>query len=196
MKRRLFTAEQACRLAKILKSRFQYWNRTHVFDPTPLEGSFSAFRRVYSFRDIVGLRTVTLLRDTYHADLDDLREVERRLKTTPDAGWSTVVFRLGEDGQIYFDDPTTGATVAVSPTGQTSLFRMKAVIRSVERQLVLLNRRTKRQIGKIERNRYVMNNASVVAGTPSLRRQSRISMRMIHCLTDRSRVPPSKRSRR
>jgi uncharacterized protein (DUF433 family) len=161
----LFTAEQTRRLSKISDAQLRYWNKTKVFRPETIEGSFGPFRRVYSFRDVVGLRTVSILRNTYDVDLDDLREVERRLKLSSDASWSTVVFRVGEDHRIYFDDPSTGATVAISPVGQVSLFRMAAVIKSVERQLVLLNRRTKKQIGRVERKRSIMSNAPVIAGT-------------------------------
>jgi uncharacterized protein (DUF433 family) len=161
----LYSGKQVCRLARISVTQLRYWYRTRVFQPETIDGETGAFRRVYSFRDVVGLRTISTLRNQHHVKLDDLREVERRLKATPEAAWSDLVFYLGRDGKIYFDDPRSGKRVALHPVGQVSLFPMVAVIRSVERQLALLNRRTKRQIGKIEQNRNVMRAASVIAGT-------------------------------
>jgi uncharacterized protein (DUF433 family) len=165
MKLGVYSADQVCRLAKISDTQLRYWYDTRVFRPQPISGAYGAFRRAYSFRDVVGLRTISLLRNTHRVHLDDLREVEKRLKDTPDRDWSNVVFYVGEDRRIYFTDPTTGATVSINPLGQASLFRMRTVIKSVERQLVLMNRRTRNQIGKIDRSRYVLRNASVVAGT-------------------------------
>lgn len=146
-------------------TQLRYWYKTAVFRPEIIEGETGAFKRAYTFHDIVGLRTVSILRNKYHAKLDNLREVERRLKSTPDIDWFNVVFYIGQGGKIYFDDPTTDTRVAIEPIGQTSLFKVVTVIRNVERELVLMNRRTKRQIGKIEQSRLVMRAAPVVAGT-------------------------------
>jgi uncharacterized protein (DUF433 family) len=165
MKLGFFSAEQTCRLAKISRSQLRHWYDTKVFRPQVIEGQTGAFRHVYSFRDVVGLRTISILRNTHRVALKDIRQIEQRLKSTPAAEWSTTVFYVGEGGRVYFEDPQTGETVAVNPIGQTSLFRMRTVIRHVEQQLALMNRRTKRQIGRVTNSRYVMHNASVIAGT-------------------------------
>lgn len=165
MKLGLYSGEQVCRLAKISPTQLRYWYKTAVFRPETIEGETGSFKRAYSFHDIVGLRTISILRNQHHVKLDNLREVERRLKSTPDTDWSNVVFYIGQGGKIYFDDPTTGTRMAIEPIGQISLFKVVTVIRSVEGELVLMNRRTKRQIGKIEQSRLVMRAAPVVAGT-------------------------------
>jgi uncharacterized protein (DUF433 family) len=161
----LYSAAQTCRLAKISEGRLSYWYRTKVFRPQTNSRNFGPFRRVYSFRDVVGLRTITILRDVHHVHLDDIREIERRLKGTPDAEWSKLVFYIGQDKRVYFEEPTTKTTVAISPLGQTSLFEVRLVILQVERQLVLMNRRTKAQVGKVTNSRFVLHNASIIAGT-------------------------------
>lgn len=161
----LFSADQVCRLAKISETQLRYWYQTNVFRPERLEKAYGPYHRVYSFRDVVGLRAIGILRNVYHVNLEDLRTVEARLKGTPDAGWSNVVFYVGEDRHVYFPDPKTGEMIAVTPTGQTSLFRMRAVITNVEKRLVRMNRRTKKQIGHIDHHRFIMRNASVIAGT-------------------------------
>ncbi len=165
MKLGFFSAEQVCRLAQISDTQLRYWYRTNVFRPQRLKGPLGNFQQAYSFRDVVGLRTISILRNDNNVALKDLREIERKLKETPDADWSNVTFCIGEDGRIHFRDPKSGAAESVNPLGKASLFRMRTVINSVEKQLELMNRRTERQIGKIDRNRFIMRNASVVAGT-------------------------------
>ena len=164
MKLGIFSGEQARRLAKISVTQLRYWSDTDVIRPETVEGS-GPFRHVYTFRDVVGLRTLSILRNEHGVELEALREVARRLRSTPDASWANTVFYLGDDGLIYFDDPTTTARVSVQKIGQVSLFRVDAVIRSVEQQLRLLNRRTAKQIGKVEQSRYILRNKPVIAGT-------------------------------
>jgi len=165
MKLGFFSAEQVCHLARISETQLRYWHQTKVFRPRRLADPLGPFRQAYSFRDIVGLRTISILRNDHNVALKDIREIEKRLKETPNADWSNVTFYIGEDGRIYFKDPKTRAALSVKPVGQTSLFRMRTVIESVEKQLKLMNRRTKLQIGKVDRNRYIMRNAPVIAGT-------------------------------
>jgi uncharacterized protein (DUF433 family) len=161
----VFSAEQVCRLAKISETQLRYWHRTNVFRPQRLADPLGPFRQAYSFRDVVGLRTVSILRNEYELPLKRIRDVEKKLKETSDADWSNVSFYIGEAGGIYFIDPKRKSPTSVHPIGQAPLFRMRTMIRGVEKQLKLMNRRTRSQIGKIDRSRYIMRNVPVIAGT-------------------------------
>lgn len=163
MKLGVFSAAQVCRLAKISDAQLRYWNKTKVFQPQILEGA-GPFRRVYSFRDVVGLKTVSILRNKYQVDLKDLRIIEEKLKDTS-IDWSSLVFYVGEDRRIYFRDPSSGDTVATHPMGQRPLLKMQAIARGIEKNLIRMQKRTAREIGKIDHNRYVLHNATVIAGT-------------------------------
>jgi len=159
-----FNAEQVCRLAKISATQLRYWHETKVFEPTVLDGA-GAFRHVYSFRDVVGLRTISILRNKYGVDLEDIRLIEQKLKTLPESDWSNLMFYVGQDHRIYFKDPKSGDTIATNPMGQRPPFRMRAIARGVEKNLARIHRRTPKEIGKIERGRFVMRNDTVIAGT-------------------------------
>jgi uncharacterized protein (DUF433 family) len=163
MKLGFFSASQVCRLAKISESQLRYWHKTKVFQPQPLEGS-GPFRRVYTFRDVVGLKTVSILRNKYSVELNDLRVIEEKLKDAT-IDWSSLVFYIGEDRRIYFRDPANGDTVATHPMGQRPLLKMQAIARGIEKNLVRMQKRTVKQIGKIDQNRYILQNAMVIAGT-------------------------------
>ena len=164
MKLGFFTAEQVCRLAKTSDPQLRYWNQTKVFTPQAAKGA-GPYRRICTFRDIVGLRAISILRNKYNVGLNDLRKIEHRLKAAGDADWSNLRFYVGEDAHVYFVDPESGDTLAVHPIGQKPLFKMQAIARGIEKNLARMNKRTSRQIGKIDQNRYVLQNSMVIAGT-------------------------------
>ena len=172
----LFTSDQVCSLCGISSRQLGYWNRTGFFKPRLAEGERRPFNRIYSFRDVVGLRTIGQLRNRYHVPLTDLRRISDELKSTPDSDWSKLVFfedPIAEErksgkprrGRVYFRHPQSGEIVASSPLNQRPLFEMREVIKNVERSLSRLNRRKPEQIGKIDQNRYVVRNEPVIAGT-------------------------------
>lgn len=162
----LFTADQVCTLCGVSPRQLAHWDDTGFFKPKYADKKRHAFNRIYSFRDVVGLRTVGLLRNKYKVPLTpDLRQISEELKKTPDADWSTLVFYRDPIGKIYFVHPGTGELVGTRPHGQRPLFKMSEIIRKVEQNLERMNRRKPRQIGKIDRNRFIAQNADVIAGT-------------------------------
>jgi uncharacterized protein (DUF433 family) len=154
----LFTAEQTCRLAQISIEQLRYWDKTKVFRPSqsPRNG---AFHRLYTFRDVVGLRLVSVLQNQYRANLEDLRDIAKRLKSVPDKNWSNLIFQIEGDGKVHFHAHSSASN------GQGSLLPIREMISGIEKRLAQMNRRTKEQVGKVQRSRYVMRNAPVIAGT-------------------------------
>lgn len=162
MKLGLFNREQVRRLCEISDSQLRYWEKTNVFQPEVFEGA-GPYRRLYSFRDLVGLRTISMLHNKHNVALDDLRLIEKKVKKSRGSDWSKLVFYLGEDKRVYFVDE--GQTVAVNPMGQRPLFKMETIARGVEESLARMRKRDQSQIGKVARNRYILQNSSFVAGT-------------------------------
>ena len=165
MKLGLFTADQVCTLCHISARQLSHWNRTGFFKPRYADEEQRPFNRIYSFRDVVGLRTIGILRNKHHVPLKELRRIGEELKGTPEGDWSKLVCYLDPTNHIYFEHPRTGELVSPSPLGQRPLFQMSKVIRNVERELARMNRRKPRQIGKIDQNRFVARNEPVIAGT-------------------------------
>jgi uncharacterized protein (DUF433 family) len=162
----LFTADQVCALCGVSHRQLAYWDKTGFFSPRYANDEKRPFNRIYSFRDVVCLRTIGLLRNKYHVPLTpDLRHIAKELKKIPDADWAQLVFFKDPAGRVYFRHPASGEILATSPVGQRPLFRMRAVIRHVERNLSQMNDRKPRQIGRIEQHRYVVRNEPTIAGT-------------------------------
>ncbi|MBA3667402.1 MAG: MerR family transcriptional regulator [Sphingomonas sp.] len=58
-----FDEDHASRLTRLSISRLRYWAKTGFFAPSYIEESAAApYSRFYSFRDIVALRTLEMLR--------------------------------------------------------------------------------------------------------------------------------------
>lgn len=70
-----FTADQVCQLTELTKRQLGYWDRTAFFPPHYADGNRRRpFSRIYDFRDVVGLRTLALLRNKHNVPLQQLRK--------------------------------------------------------------------------------------------------------------------------
>lgn len=163
-----FSAHQVSRLTHLSLGQLRYWDQTDFFSPEYASGyRRGAFSRVYSFRDLVGLYTLSLLRKKYHFSLQELRRVAgylRRFHSTP---WSGLAFYLS-GGDVFFRDPDNpDSFIGARPLSQTpmSILEMEKIVNEVEGKARKLRQRSRRQVGQVERNRYVVHNAPVLAGT-------------------------------
>src|SRR5919198_170047 len=58
-----FSSDQVCRLRDLSPRQVRYWDETRFFSPEYAPGyARAAYSRVYSFRDVVGLSAIGLLR--------------------------------------------------------------------------------------------------------------------------------------
>ncbi|HEX9903523.1 MAG TPA: MerR family transcriptional regulator, partial [Propylenella sp.] len=89
---RAFSAEHVTRLTGLSKGQLRYWDRTGFFRPRfAFEDRSKAFSRIYSFRDLVGLRTLALLRKEHKVSLQHLRKVAEKLSHLKESLWSETV---------------------------------------------------------------------------------------------------------
>jgi uncharacterized protein (DUF433 family) len=165
-----FTVEHAARATGVSERRIRYWDRTGVLSPSILNdaGAHHAYNRIYSFRDLVGLKALGQLRDRFDLPLQRLRAVGAYLKERYDAPWSELKFSVlgrGRFAEILFRDSETGVMESASRPGQTVLFEVEPVAREVERDVRQLNQRSPDQYGVVTQNRYVLSNKPVLAGT-------------------------------
>src|ERR1039458_5222204 len=77
---RAFSANHVVRLTGLSHTQLRYWDDTGFFRPRyALENRRSPFSRVYSFQDVVGLRTLNHLRKVHKISLQHVRKVARQL---------------------------------------------------------------------------------------------------------------------
>lgn len=159
-----FTAEHVCRLTGLTPRQLRYWDRTGFFSPTLVDDHRQrAFGRIYSFRDLVGLRTIAKLRKKM--PLQALRKLGAWLKERHEEPWSSL--RFAWNGRhVVFMDPQSGTPTEPRGSGQKVLsIALEPIANEMSRAAEGLRKRRRDQLGQIVRNRYVVHNAWVIAGT-------------------------------
>lgn len=161
-----FTADQVAGLSGMSRGRLRYWEQTGTFQPTYVETHETGpYRRIYSFRDLVNLRAMARLRLEFDVELQELRNVTTYLKKHRDVPWSELAVRV-YGKHLVFRDPETGQWMSAKPVGQLVFELAFADVRNEsEREARRLMRRSEDQYGEISRNRNVMSNRWVFAGT-------------------------------
>jgi uncharacterized protein (DUF433 family) len=163
---RAFSAEHVHQLTGLSHAQLRYWDRTGFFNPTYADGERrSPHSRVYSFRDLVGLRTIALLRNHHHKPLQTLRKVGQLLKRHHETPWSSLVlFVAGKN--VYFQEPNSDVVRdAVAGSQEAIRVDLKMVGEDLRNAANKLRDRTPNEYGKVERRRYVLHNQWIIKGT-------------------------------
>lgn len=159
-----FSAENVSRLTGLSTHQLAYWDRLGFFSPEYSdETRQSAYSRIYSFRDVVGLKTVALLRKKYGVSFQRLRKFAERLHNYDSSLWARAqVFMLG--CEFYVGQPEEA--VAENSDGQLApVVLLEDVISDVRAGIDVLRQRDRDQIGQIQKSRYVARNAATIEGT-------------------------------
>lgn len=155
-----FTPEQACRVSGLSKRQLSYWDKTGLFHPKFADDA-PRHSRMYSFRDVVGLRTIAMLRE--HLPLQELRRVGEWLHARYDEPWAELQFTVVGRKVIFEGDD---GVPRVAGTDQVAIrVMLSEVANDTERASIELLGRRPDQIGAIVRNRTIQHNSWVVDGT-------------------------------
>jgi uncharacterized protein (DUF433 family) len=158
------SADHMERLTGLSPRQLAYWDKTGFFKPEyASENRRLPNSRVYSFRDAVGLRTISVLLNAHKVSLTHLKVVAKKLTAYTDRPWSELRLRVW-NRQVQFDEPETGATRDVI-LGQYVLLPIIDVIHEVEQRVEKLKVRDQLSIGHFEKHRYISHNRLVIAGT-------------------------------
>lgn len=159
-----FSVDHAARVTGLSKSRLTRWDKLGFFPPEHLDedDKGNPYSRVYSFRDLVGLRTLAVLTTIYRVPLREIRKAASELSKRSDRPWAEIPLAVLK-GKVVFD-------LDASPRDADGQFAGKhvplpAIAEEVTNLSQLLRKRDKSQIGHTERHRFVAHNAEVIAGT-------------------------------
>jgi uncharacterized protein (DUF433 family) len=163
-----FSTASAARLTGLSEDRVRYWAETGVLSPSLSNEPDIPFGRVYAFRDLVGLRTLALLRDCHQFSLQQLRQIGRQLAEQYQEPWSTLRFYVAGD-RLLFSDAERDALVATEPPGQTLFQEIALDLDAVATDLSAATRRVRERRsedrGQVTQQRNVVQNQPVVKGT-------------------------------
>lgn len=160
-----FSEEHVERITGLTRGRLRYWARTGFFVPSYAEGNGRPqFSRFYSFKDIVALRTLEMLRVQNGVPLQHLRKCAETLSHLKDELWTkTVLYVVAR--KVVFENPETGAPEEVV-SGQYLLgVPLLSVMRDTAADVFNLSARRQSQRGHVGRSRAISHNSWVVSGT-------------------------------
>ncbi len=159
-----FSEDHVERLTGLSKGQLRAWDRAGFFAPHfAYEDRHVPYSPVYSFQDVVGLRTIAVLMRDYRVSLQQLRKVAQELVRRGFPHWAGVRLYVVK-GQVHFSQPDSGEVEGVWD-GQLAMLPVIDVINDVKTRARSLQQRTGDQIGRVERHRHVVRNSPVIAGT-------------------------------
>lgn len=159
-----FSEDHVYRLTGLSKGRLRYWDRTGFFAPSYTdENPRLPFSRIYSFKDIVALRVLEMLRVQNGVPLQHLRKVAQSLSELGNNKWtSTNLWVLNKRVVIQ----PAGQLPREAVSGQYILpIELKKVIADTENAIQAMNTRPDDAIGRVVKMRGVSRNAWVISGT-------------------------------
>lgn len=121
--------------------------------------------RIYSFRDLVGLRTLARLR-SLGISMRELRRFNDWLRARYDEPWSSLRFQVvGQE--LVFVEPETGAVLAANLPGQrVILFDLQAEEADMLSEVRKLRERRPDQVGQVaKKNRHFLGGRARLDGT-------------------------------
>lgn len=160
-----FSEEQAQRLTGLTIGRLRYWHRTGFFAPAFVEENQRLpFSRFYSFKDIVALRTLEMLRVQNNVALQHLRRVAEKLSHLKDALWTkTTLWVINR--KVVFEDPETGKPQEVVSGQYLMSIPLSKIVSDTSHDVDALRQRSPAQIGSITKTQGIAHTAPAIAGT-------------------------------
>ncbi|HEV2816804.1 MAG TPA: DUF433 domain-containing protein [Allosphingosinicella sp.] len=160
-----FSEEHVYRLTGLTPGRLRYWHKTNFFVPTFVEDDLRLpYSRFYSFKDVVALRTLEMLRVQNNVPLQHLRKVAENLSHLKDDLWTKTTLFVVNRKVVMVNEETGKPEEVVS--GQYLLgIPLLKIIDDTKGDIEKMRQRSDAQIGNVSRARNVMHNAWVIAGT-------------------------------
>ena len=162
-----FTADVASQLTGLSQDKLRRWDNDGFFSPAYANPNRrSHHSRIYSFSDLVVLRTIARINEL-GVPIPRLQKVGEFLKDLPDTSWASTRFYVaGHDVYFRYDD----AMIALRPLGQPAIDDIISVdlrpsADETRERVERLDERSPAQVGRIARDRYIMGGQPVISGT-------------------------------
>lgn len=172
-----FSVEHAARVTGLTKSRLTRWDKEGFFSPEYLDENDrgNPYARVYSFTDLVGLRTLAILVDDYKISLKELRQTYPELARQVKHPWSEKELSVWKKKVVWKDSDNVPRDRHGQLVGKH--IELRTIASEVAQKAEALRNRNKALHGTTERRRHIAHNAEVVAGT-------RIPVKAVHSFID------------
>ena len=160
-----YSEEQIRRMVGLTKSRLRYWARTDFFKPSFVEEDGRLpYSRFYSFKDVVALRTLEMLRVRNGVPLQHLRKVADNLAHMKDELWSSTSLFV-QDKKVLVVNPEFGQPQEIVSGQYVLRIPLSEIIEETRNDILAFRSRPANTVGHLSRNRGIARNALVVSGT-------------------------------
>jgi uncharacterized protein (DUF433 family) len=160
-----YSEEQIGRMVGLTKSRLRYWARTDFFKPSFVEEDGRLpYSRFYSFKDVVALRTLEMLRVRNGVPLQHLRKVADNLAHMKDELWSSTSLFV-QDKKVLVVNPEFGQPQEIVSGQYVLRIPLSEIIEDTRNDILAFRSRPANTVGHLSRNRGIARNALVVSGT-------------------------------
>lgn len=160
-----FTADTVARLTGLSVRQLHDWDRSGFFVPALADPDRRRpYSRIYSFSDVVGLRTIAKLRER-GVPLSELKKVRTFFAANSNEDWANRRFYV-VGRRVFFAHED--AVVAARPLGQQvecAILDVAPIANDLAAAVRQLTERTADELGRISRDRFIMGGAPVPAGT-------------------------------
>lgn len=152
-----FDAENVSDLTGLSTRQIRQWDKAGIFHP-----QFTS-SRLYSLRDVVGLRALAQVRGRVAPE--ELRKLATWLKERQETPWARLCFsQVGR--KVLFQNPATDEDDAAPTSAQAvDKIALGPIAREIAATVERMREREPHEIGRVVRHRRVMGNAPVLAGT-------------------------------
>jgi uncharacterized protein (DUF433 family) len=159
-----FSVDHAERVTGLSKSRLTRWDKLNFFSPeyADEEDRGNPYSRVYSFNDLVGLKTLAVLTDKYRVPLSELQKAAPQLEQRSARPWSKISLAVVKR-KVVFDLDTAPRDADGQLIGK--FIPLGPISQEVKEDAEKLRNRDQAKVGLIEQRRYVAHNQPVIAGT-------------------------------
>jgi len=173
--------DQVSRLTGLSADQLIEWDVSGFYPPSyGYDKRRSPYSRIYSFEDLVSLRTLAVLRE--RVSMQHLREAADKLKQHSGRPWSELTLYV-LNREVHFRCPKEG-TIEGAVSGQYgATIPLESVAEEMRERSEALKARNPASVGKLERHRHVMGGEVVIAGT-------RILAASVRALADAGYSPP------
>ena len=160
-----FCVDHVAQITGLSKNRLSRWDRLGFFPPEYIgdDNRRNPYARLYSFVDLVGLRTLKILADVHKVPLKELRKAADELKKRSDRPWSAIPLAVLKR-KVVFDLHLNPRNVT---DGQYALkhIPLQPIAQEVTERANTLRYRDDSQVGRTEKRKFIQHNAEVLSGT-------------------------------
>lgn len=159
-----FSADHAAKITGLSKARLTRWDRLGFFSPEYADESDrgNPYSRVYSYIDLVGLRTLAILADRHRVPLPELKATHTELSKRVKRPWAEIQLSV-LNRKVVWDLDGLPRDRHGQYAGKH--IKLPTIASEVAAKAEALRKRNNDQIGVTERHKFVAHNALVIAGT-------------------------------